>query len=102
MKPSSSNTAASLPIQFSTGQIVATPGALRLLEQHRILPSQLLERHIRADFGVVPPEDAEVNRAAIEHADGRILSSYPVGDDRVWIITEWDRSLTTLLLPDEY
>lgn len=102
MKFPSSNTTASLPIQFSTGQIVATPGALRLLEQHRILPSQLLERHIRGDFGVVPPEDVEVNRAAIEHGDGRILSSYPVGDDRVWIISEWDRSLTTLLLPDEY
>lgn len=102
MKSSSSNTAVSLPIQFSTGQIVATPGALRLLEQHRILPSQLIERHILADFGVVPPEDAEINRAAIENGDGRILSSYPVGGDRVWIITEWDRSLTTLLLPDEY
>lgn len=90
------------PVQFATGQIVATPGALRLLEQHAILPMQLIARHIRGDFGIVPEEDAESNWSAIKHGKARILSSYQVGEERVWLITEWDRSLTTLLLPDEY
>lgn len=90
------------PVQFVTGQVVATPGALRLLEQHEILPTQLIARHVRGDFGIVPEEDADSNRSAIKHGRARILSSYEVGADRVWLITEWDRSVTTLLLPDEY
>lgn len=90
------------PVQFATGQIVATPEALRLLEQHAILPMQLIARHIRGDFGIVPEEDADSNRSAIKHGRARILSSYQVGAGRVWLITEWDRSLTTILLPDEY
>lgn len=92
---------APLPILFSTGQIVATTGALRLLEQHGILPITLIEKHIRGDWGIVPPEDAAANNDAVNQGS-RILSSYSVGGDRVWIITEWDRSSTTLLLPDEY
>lgn len=90
------------PVQFATGQIVATPGALHLLEQHAILPMQLIARHVRGDFGIVPEEDADSNRSAIKHGRARILSSYQVGAGRVWLITEWDRSLTTLLLSDEY
>lgn len=90
-----------LPVLFSTGQIVATPGALRLLEQHSILPITLIERHIRGDFGIIPPEDTVANNDAVSQGN-RILSSYPIGNERVWIITEWDRSVTTLLLPEEY
>lgn len=101
MKNNSSAAGNQVPI-FATGQIVATPGALRLLEQHEILPTQLIARHIRGDFGIVPEEDADSNRSAIKHGRARILSSYQVGASRVWLITEWDRSLTTILLPDEY
>lgn len=90
------------PVQFATGQIVATPGALHLLEQHAILPIQLVARHVRGDFGIVPEEDADSNRSAIKHGNARILSSYQIGAGRVWLITEWDKSLTTLLLPDDY
>ena len=50
---------------------------------------------------MVPPEDAAANRFAIEHG-ARILSSYDIAGKRVWIITEADRSMTTLLFPEEY
>lgn len=90
------------PVQFVTGQVVATPGVLRLLEQHEISPTQLIARHARGDFGIVPEEDADSNWSAIKHGRARILSSYQVGAGRVWLITEWDRSVTKILLPDEY
>lgn len=100
------STSSTLPNQsavlFPTGQIVATPGALRLMEQHHISPISLLTRHVQGDWGSVEPEDAASNSEAISQGN-RILSSYFVhGDHRVWIITEWDRSVTTLLLPCEY
>lgn len=87
---------------FPTGQIVATPGALRLLEQYQVSPISLLTRHAQGDWGSVGTEDAASNTHAINQGN-RILSCYFVhGDDRVWIITEWDRSSTTILLPSEY
>jgi len=90
------------PALFSTGQIVATPGALRLLEQQGIAPMLLVARHVRGDWGSLDPDDAALNVEAVR-LGSRILSSYSSGDgDRVWIITEWDRSVTTLLLPEEY
>ena len=89
-------------ILFPTGQIVATPGALRLMEQYQVSPISLLTRHSQGDWGSVGPEDAALNNRAINQGN-RILSSYFVYEDhRVWIISEWDRSITTLLLPCEY
>jgi hypothetical protein len=89
-------------ILFPLGQVVATPGALRLMEQHQVSPVSLLTRHAQGDWGSVDPEDAASNNEAIRQGS-RILSSYFVhGDHHVWIITEWDRSVTTLLLPCEY
>lgn len=91
-----------MPAQFSLGQIVATPGALRLLERHGISPLTLLARHASQDWGVLPPEDAAANNQALIHGD-RILSSYPAGDDLVWIITEGGlREVTTILRPEDY
>lgn len=88
---------------FSLGQVVATPGALDLLDRTGTNASTLLERHRRGDWGVVCESDAAENNQAV--ADGeRILSAYEVGEqrERLWIITEHDRSVTTLLLPEEY
>jgi hypothetical protein len=93
--------ASSRPL-FPLGQVVATPGALQVLDQAAVNAWDLLRRHQRGDWGNVPPEDAEENGRSV--ANGwRILSSYPVSEEhRIWIITEADRSVTTLLLPDEY
>ena len=87
---------------FDPGRLMATPGALGALEAAGVSPLSLLRRHVRGDWGEVPPEDRTANeRALLEGA--RIVSSYglPCGG-RVWIITEADRASTTVLLPDEY
>jgi hypothetical protein len=90
------------PIRFSLGQVVATPGALDLLDRTATNAADLLQRHQSGDWGSVPTEDADLNDYSVTH-EGRLLSSYPLNDsERLWIITEWDRSVTTLLLPSEY
>ena len=89
-------------IRFSLGSVVATPGALELIQQAGISPHELLARHQRGDWGIVPPEDAAANEDALRFGS-RLLSSYLIcAGERIWIITEADRSSTTLLLPEEY
>lgn len=88
--------------KFSLGQVVATPGVLAALEEHGVSPLDLLARHVRGDWGSVPVEDAQLNDEAL-HCGGRLLSSYPIGPNtRAWLLSEADRSVTTLLLPEEY
>ena len=88
--------------KFSPGQIVATPAALATMEDHQCSPLTLLARHLSGDWGGVPIEDAQLNDQALQ-SEGRVLSSYPLGSNtRIWVITEWDRSMTTFLLPEEY
>lgn len=88
-------------ICFPLGHLVATPGALELLDRAAVNAAELVQRHQSGDWGNVPPEDAEENDLSVVNGC-RILSSYTVGDERIWIITEADRSSTTLLLPEEY
>jgi hypothetical protein len=87
---------------FPLGQIQASPGALDLLDRAEVNAEDLLLRHQQGDWGSVSTDDAEANIHAI--IDGsRILSSYELlNTERLWIITEADRSATTLLLPEEY
>jgi hypothetical protein len=88
---------------FLPGQIVATPAALELLERHRESPETFLRRHLEGDWGNLSPEDVETNNRAIKHGF-RVMSSYALGPagDKLWVITEADRSVTTLLLPGDY
>ncbi len=88
---------------FPLGRVVATPGALRLLADSGGDASELLDRHVRSDWGEVPPEDVCENELSVLQSF-RIISSYPVGGagERVWVVTEADRSSTCLLLPSEY
>ena len=86
---------------FKLGQVVATPGALAHCEQHEINPLLLLGRHIGGDWGDLGVEDVASNVHAIQH-DERILSAYVLGGEKLYVITEWDRSVTTLLLAWEY
>ena len=87
-------------IRFPLGQIVITQGALAVLTAKDAMLGLL--RHSTADWGDVGPEDAQLNEAAL--SDGtRLLSAYRSSDGtRFWIITEADRSVTTVLLPEEY
>jgi hypothetical protein len=86
--------------RFSLGQIVITQGALAALTAKDAMLGLL--RHSKADWGDVCPEDAQLNNAALN--DGtRLLSAYMSSDGtRFWVITEADRSVTTVLLPEEY
>ncbi len=95
------NTARTFHPLFRLGQIVATPGALKLLEREETDPGSLLLRHRRGDWGTLGEEDWQANIDAVTNG-WRVFSSYSVGDERLWIITEADRSATTLLLPEEY
>src|SRR4051812_35810533 len=86
---------------FPLGRIVATPGALDLLDRHAINAIDLLWRHQHGDWGKVPVDDAVRNDEAARSGE-RVLSSYPIGGETIWVITEADRTVTTLLLPSEY
>lgn len=86
---------------FELGQIVATPASMELLGKHSITPMQLLRRHITGDFGDLCEEDKESNNEAIWN-EGRVLSSYVIDGEKLWVITEADRSSTCCLLPEEY
>lgn len=88
---------------FKLGWLVATPGALRAIEENNVDTWSLLQRHVNGDWGCIPEEDRLENRVAV--ANGyRVMSSYLLNEqgDKLWIITEADRSSTCLLLPDEY
>ena len=89
--------------RFELGQLVATPGALEVLGELEVSPSELVARHAAGDWGTVSAEDARENEFSVREAF-RIVSSYSVGEEgrKVWIITESDRSSTCLLLPEEY
>jgi len=87
---------------FDLGQLVATPGALAALEKSGQSPMDFLSRHVTGDWGEIPDEDRKENQFSLEKGF-RLMSSYTTtAGDRVWVITENNRSHTTLLLPDEY
>lgn len=95
------NSLPTIPL-FPPGCIVATPGALALLEETNKSPLEFLSRHLRGDWGNVCQEDKTENELSLKHGL-RLMSSYPVNEtEKLWIITEADRSATTLLLPEEY
>ena len=86
---------------FALGQIVMTPGAAAAFAATGERPFPLLSRHQQSDWGEVSPEDATENDFSVTHSF-RVLSVYALHDGtRIWILTEADRSATTILLPDE-
>lgn len=86
---------------FAFGQVVATPAAIQLCEANSMHPLELVRKHVAGDWGQLSKEDVEANQNGIAFG-GRIFSSYPVGDDKIWVITEADRSSTCVLLPSDY
>lgn len=86
--------------KFSPGQLVATPNALNCIPPDEIIAA--LTRHLRGDWGEVCAEDKRANNAALAKG-GRLLSVYRSKRDiKFWLITEADRSVTTVLLPEDY
>jgi hypothetical protein len=83
------------------GRVVATPGALNLLSDIEEDPFGYIARHATGDWGELCAFDRRQNEIALREGY-RVLSSYEVPAGRVWVITEADRSITTILLPEEY
>lgn len=88
-------------VSFDLGQIVASPDAIKVMEQLKITPWQLLSRHRQGDWGDLDTEDWRANNRALQTGE-RIFSAYIVQDTKFWLITEANRSVTTILLPEEY
>ena len=87
---------------FPLGQVVATPGALDAISESAQTPGEFVSRHQCGDWGLVPDSDKTQNNENI-FQEGMLHSSYKTRNDTViWVITEWDRSATTLLLPSDY
>jgi len=86
---------------FSLGQVVATPGAIEALGEVNCLPITLLNRHLCGDWGDLDDEDKAANNEALGNWT-RLFSAYIIQDIKFWVITEADRSVTTILLPEEY
>ena len=87
---------------FPLGQQVMTIGAIDALQQAQQDPTHLLKRHQHGDWGNLDPVDAAENLRSVK-TGLRLLSNYPLPTgETLWIITEWDRSVSTLLLPSEY
>lgn len=93
---------------FRLGQVVSTPAALDAVAIDRL--GECLKAHAQGDWGVVSERDRQTNERALREGD-RLLSAYPIdpekpcaghGENTLWIITEWDRSVTTVLLPSDY
>lgn len=86
--------------KFLLGQIVSTANVLSQVSTEEILSA--LSRHVRGDWGDLDPEDRQTNENALLRG-GRLFSSYQSSQGiKFWIITEWDRSVTTALLPEDY
>ena len=87
---------------FDLGQVVGTPGAIRALAEAEQDPVELLARHVTGDWGDLPDEAKAENELSVEKGY-RVFSAYKLDTGvKVWVITEWDRSATTILLPVEY
>ncbi|PAP78901.1 hypothetical protein B1759_15790 [Rubrivirga sp. SAORIC476] len=88
-------------VRLPLGHVVATPGALDVVRAHGLDVLALVHRHASGDWGTVSEHDARANDLALQNGT-RVLSAYDTPGGRLWIITEADRSATTVLLPSEY
>jgi len=90
------------PGKFALGRILMTTGASETMLHAQHVPPEFLLRHKHGDWGDLCAEDARENARSLRLGN-RLLSSYQTRtEEKLWIITEWDRSATTLLLPEEY
>lgn len=93
--------------KFKVGTIVVTRAVDEKMKSSEIFKDfviRSLARHIDCDWGDLCEEDKELNNQALKNHDARLFSAYIYGsqDEKIWIITEWDGSVTTILFPEEY
>ena len=86
--------------RFSLGRVVITCGASETVDERHVWSA--LNRHANGDWGDLCDDDRELNEWGVNH-NARLMSRYRINDGTdLWIITEWDRSVTTILLPEDY
>lgn len=94
--------------KFELGQLVATAGVAEAMRENPDFNAFVwdsMRRYLECDWGDLEASDKKQNDDAVKNGDDRILAAYKKQDGKnwkIWIITEWDRSVTTVLFPDEY
>ena len=102
MQPHTNTSQEAATARFALGRTFITPGAQEALEIAGQTAIEFLRRHMSGDWGELSDEDARENEHSLEQGF-RLLSRYETAKgERLWIITEADRSATTILLPIEY
>ena len=95
-------------MKFDLGKIVATAGVLQRAEEDKEFTKFVVKsmaRYVNGDWGEMCEDDKKMNDDAVANGDDRIVANYEYDGDedgRIYIITEWDRSVTTILFPSEY
>lgn len=92
-------------MKFQLGQTVVTRGINdRIAEDAKFAKfiTESFARYIRCDWGELCEEDKAMNDSAVKNNDDRIVAKYSFNDEDIYIITEWDRSVTTILFTYEY
>lgn len=91
--------------KFEIGQVVQTRGIATACEEDdnfNLEVHKAFYRYLKGDWGDLGDEDKALNDSAVENNDDRILASYKLSKGKIYIITEWDRSYTTVMFADEY
>ena len=88
---------------FELGQITMTPSAISIIASYKVPIGDLLDRHERGDYGDVSEQDWHENTLALmPESLERIMSVYSVGNAKLWVITDPDRKVTTLLTEEDF
>ena len=92
-------------MKFELGYVVMTRGIADAMEDNEVFKREVdkaFEKYMSCDWGDTCKEDAEMNNEAVKTGEDRILAVYKTDKGKIWIITEWDRSYTTILFSNEY
>ncbi len=90
---------------FALGQQAMTANIQHLITEEKLNPrdiTRIMYRHVTGDWSEMDADDAKLNVEAVKTGEDRIFSSYTVNGIKLWVITEHDRSVTTVLLPTDY
>ena len=91
--------------KMTVNKLIYTIGIVELIQKEKITQTEivkLLKHHVNGDFGNIDSEDKQIMEENYKAGEGQLLGNYKIKDYKIWIITEWDRSRTTVLLPEEY